>query len=401
MGILNPRAGSSGCPIPDHLEQSGGGPFVGKLIFYQFNMIVSGCCTAIVLILILGLMGRHAMRMSNPNEQLKIMRICNLIPSYQVLSFISICFPNSYIYLQGFTEVLQGVALYAFLMLLCDFMAPNDKSKVEFFSSLETKRQWQPKKKRDGLAFLSLTWYSVLQYPIITWVAAVSQVVTQSLHIYCLDSTAPHFAHVWLQVITSLSTSIAINAILQFYMNMKGYMTEHRPLLKLMAFKLIVGVVLLEKILFLILTGTKVLKPTASMTYIDVMMGLPTMVICVQMVPLSFLVLYAYRTKPYEISTSVRALRPQEYQAIESDGNEETLLSGSRKRYQGGPWGLYAWAVYLNPLELLRDVRSAYVMIHSARAVQKARVKEQAQEDEMAGYETRYDSGEAGMRTLA
>jgi hypothetical protein len=49
-------------------------------------------------------------------------------------------------------------------------------------------------------------------------------------------------------VITSLSTSVAVNAILQFYMNMKGYMTEHRPLFKLLAFKLIVGLVLLEKV---------------------------------------------------------------------------------------------------------------------------------------------------------
>lgn len=128
------------------------------------------------------------------------------------------------------------------------------------------------------------------------------------------------------------------------------------------------------------------------MTYIDVMMGLPTMVICVQMVPLSFLVLYAYRTKPYEISNSARTLRPQEYQVAESDGDEETLMSGFQRRYQGGHWGLHAWAVYLNPLELFRDVKSAYVMIHSARAVQKAHAKEQVQE--MARYETRYDSGE-------
>lgn len=34
-------------------------------------MIVSGACTAIVLVLTLGLMGRHAMRMSNPKEQIK------------------------------------------------------------------------------------------------------------------------------------------------------------------------------------------------------------------------------------------------------------------------------------------------------------------------------------------
>ncbi|KAF7627723.1 hypothetical protein COH20_008880 [Aspergillus flavus] len=397
MAFLSPReaaAGSFGCPIPDHLDQYDIGPFVGNLTFYQFNMIISGICTAIVLILIFGLMGRHAMHMSNPNEQLKVMRICNLIPSYQILSFISICFPNSYIYLQGFTEVLQGVALYAFLMLLCDFMAPNDKSKVEFFSSLEIKRQWQPKKKRNGLAFLSLTWYSVLQYPVVTWITAVSQVVTQSLHVYCLESTAPHFAHVWLQAITSISTSVAINAILQFYMNMKGYMTKHRPLLKLMAFKLVVGLVLLEKILFLILTSTNVLKThSTSMTYIDAIMGLPTMVICVQMVPLSFLVLYAYSAKPYEISNSQSTLRPQVYQTVESDDDGEILMSGFQKRYQGGRWGLRAWAVYLNPLELLRDVKAAYVMIHSARALQKAHAKERAQ-DEMVRYETRCETVE-------
>ncbi|GJP92940.1 transmembrane protein [Aspergillus niger] len=376
MAILSRSAGSFGCPIPDHLEQHDVGPIVGNLTFYQFNMIVSGVCTAIVLFLILGLMGRHAM---------------------------------------WFTEVLQGVALYAFLMLLCDYMAPDDTSKVKFFSSLETKRQWQPKKKRNGLAFLSvsllfteydviiiadrlsdskLTWYSVLQYPIITWITAVTQVVTQSLHVYCLESNAPHFAHVWIEVITSLSTSVALNAIIQFYMNMKGYMTEHKPLLKLMAFKLIVGLIFLEKILFLILTGTKVLRYPASMTYIDTLMGLPTMLICLQMVPLSFLVLHAYRTKPYEIPNSVRGLRPQAYQALESDGHEETLLRGMPKHYQGGPWGLRAWAIYLNPLVLFQDVHSAYLMIHNARALQKVQEREEQEQEEMTRYETRYDPGE-------
>jgi hypothetical protein len=49
-------------------------------------------------------------------------------------------------------------------------------------------------------------------------------------------------------VATSLSTGVAVNAIVQFYVNMKGYMAEHRPLLKLLAFKLIVGVIFLEKV---------------------------------------------------------------------------------------------------------------------------------------------------------
>lgn len=384
------------------------------------------------------------------------MRICNLIPSYQVLSYISICFPNSDIYLQGFTEVLQGVALYAFLMLLCDYMAPDDTSKVKFFSSLETKRQWQPKKKRNGLAFLSvsllftgydiitiadrlsdskLTWYSVLHYPVITWITAVTQVVTQSLHVYCLESNAPHFAHVW--VCTMLKSLIASpNGRLLTSLDRSDYLAvnlsspqRHHPILheherihdraqataQADGFQIDRWIDLsregmhlpipsqtpnkqkyltITQILFLILTGTKVLRYPASMTYIDTLMGLPTMLICLQMVPLSFLVLHAYRTKPYEIPNSVRGLRPQAYQALESDGNEETLLSGIPKHYQGGPWGLRAWTIYLNPLVLFQDVHSAYLMIHNARALQKVQEREEQEQEEMTRYETRYDPGE-------
>lgn len=125
------------------------------------------------------------------------------------------------------------------------------------------------------------------------------------------------------------------------------------------------------------------------MTYIDSLMGLPTMIICVQMVPFCCFLLYAYQTKPYEISNAPRTLRPQEYSSLESDGDEETLMSGFQKRYQGGYLGLHAWAVYLNPLELFNDVRSAYRMIHDARMAQKVHLKEQETTDAQM---QRYDS---------
>ena len=174
-------------------------------------------------------------------------------------------------------------------------------------------------------------------------------------------------------------------------------MKKHHPLTKLLAFKLIVGLVMLEKIIFLILQSTNVLHNNEALTYVDVIMGLPEMIICIQMVPLCFLVLYAYRTKPYEISNVSRTvtLRPQEYQVVDSDGDEETLTSGFQKRYQGGWMGLHAWATYLNPLGLFLDVISAHRMISNARALQRALMKKQAQrEEEMTRYERGYDTAE-------
>lgn len=161
-------------------------------------------------------------------------------------------------------------------------------------------------------------------------------------------------------------------------MNMKGYMKERHPLTKLPAFKMIVGMVILEKILFLVLESINVLHNNETLTYVDIMMGLPEMLICVQMVPLCFLVLYAYQTKPYEICNTSRrvTLRPREYQAIESDGDEEALVGEFQEHYQGGWMGLHAWAAYLNPLGLFLDVVSAHRFISKARALQKTKMQQ-------------------------
>lgn len=84
------------------------------------------------------------------------MRIVNLLPAYSVLSFVSICFPNAYAYLEPWCEVFQGIALYSFQMLLIDFLAPNDRQRTYFFSSLSIPRAFKKGQYRDGLSFLKV-----------------------------------------------------------------------------------------------------------------------------------------------------------------------------------------------------------------------------------------------------
>jgi hypothetical protein len=172
-------------------------------------------------------------------------------------------------------------------------------------------------------------------------------------------------------------------SILRFYTNLKSHMTEHKPLTKLLAFKMVVGLVFLEKvrqillntfrwirfdmlqIIFMILRSTDALKETSKLTYADVYIGLPTMLICIQMVPFAFFFLYAYSTKPYRVNGgSPRYGNAQEYLAVEETEARRTYKP---RQYQGGPLGIYAWLAFFNALEFFREITSTYSMFREGR----------------------------------
>ena len=114
-----------------------------------------------------------------------------------------------------------------------------------------------------------------------------------------------------------------------------------------------------DKIIFLILRAEQALEPSATMSYADVVIGLPTMITCVQMVPFSLLFLYAYKTEPYQLSRSISFNNPQQYHTEYDIENERFH---QEKRYQGGTLGLYAWLAFFNALELAREVKSTFYM---------------------------------------
>lgn len=154
----------------------------------------------------------------------RIMRIINMLPSYSGVSYAALAWPNVSVYLSGWVEVFQAVALYAFLMLLIDFLAPSDEERISFFASLRVKKTFKKGKYREGLSWLKvsgnsqqhskhprsqvltsmaqnqLSYYSVLQYPFVVFICAVAQCVLQALGGYCLDSDSPLFGHIWVSV---------------------------------------------------------------------------------------------------------------------------------------------------------------------------------------------------------
>ncbi|KAJ5928379.1 hypothetical protein N7466_007335 [Penicillium verhagenii] len=371
---------SDECLVPAHLTEVEQ-PFIGNMTFYHFNLIVSGVCTLITLVLILSLMVEHSTHCSVPSEQVKIMRIVHMLPAFSTTSFLSIAFPNSYVYLEGFTEFYQALALYAFHMLLIEFVAPSERKREEFFGNLKVKKIFRKNQYRDGVSWLKLSYYSTLQYPIVALFVAIAQCITAAFNRYCLGSNQPAFAHLWLELIQEVSVTIAINAVIRFYANTKNYMKEHKPLMKLLSFKMMVGLIFLEQVLFMVLESSKVFKQTPKLSYADVHTGIPTMVICVQMVPFAFFIRYAFNTKVYRVQHSPSDPE-QKYAQINEQGRPVP------RAYQGGPFGVYAWLAYFNPMEYIREVQSMYRTLHHVHVRHHKRIYK----EEVEGNATSEDS---------
>lgn len=128
------------------------------------------------------------------------------------------------------------------------------------------------------------------------------------------------------------------------------------------------------------LETSKVLLPTKSISYADIKIGLPNMIICIQMVPFALFIRYAFSVKPYKLNAKMTG------EDVEMSDDYVKLLNGplggnrmgrrfQQRSYQGGPGGLNAWIAYLNPFEMLQDG------IGMAKLLKEVRIRKQTIEN--------------------
>lgn len=265
------------CEMPRPLMNTETATLAGGLDFFTINQIVTGSCALFTFLSLLVLMARHATHLSRPNEQLTIMRICCYLPIFAVGCLLEVSFPNAYVYIDPWLDFAQAVALCNFFLMMCQFVSPSDERREMFFAALEVP---QDKKKDEGrrlvlqaaarhhgrailgggqaatresesevepepvngLVWYRRMWLSIFQYPVVQAAVAILTAVTESRGVYCLVSSSTGFAHLWLEIVHDISLTVAIVACLRLLSGLKGRLQHHRPLLKLAAFKLLVGI---------------------------------------------------------------------------------------------------------------------------------------------------------------
>lgn len=71
----------------------------------------------------------------------RIMRIIFMVPIFSLISFLSVAFYDSAIYIKPVEDVYEAIALASFFLLLCEYIQENESERQEFLASSGSMKQ--------------------------------------------------------------------------------------------------------------------------------------------------------------------------------------------------------------------------------------------------------------------
>ncbi|KAI4104063.1 MAG: hypothetical protein L6R37_003469 [Teloschistes peruensis] len=131
-----------------------------------------------------------------------------------------------------------------------------------------------------------------------------------------------------------------------FYIQLKEDLTEHRPLVKVAAIKLVIFLSFWQTIMISFLTSTGAIKASDKLQDPDVRIGIPALLLCVEMAIFSVFHLFAFPWQVYDIRRS----------AIVASESAPGFLPDPKTAYLGGPLGSRALLDAFNPWDLIKAI---------------------------------------------
>ena len=148
-------------------------------------------------------------------------------------------------------------------------------------------------------------------------------------------------------VIECTSVTIAMYCLIHFFIQVRSDINHHSPFLKILSIKLVVFLSFWQTSLISFLFSSGAIKATEKIQAPDLNVGLPNLLICIEMALFSVLHLWAFSWKPY-------AFDKWTFDEVND------VYGGRKPRYYGGFWGLKALLNAFNPLDIVKAVSRGF-----------------------------------------
>ncbi|CCW63213.1 unnamed protein product [Phytomonas sp. EM1] len=318
---------SSFCSLPDRRKMYyWAGTFiciVGFLLFilliheYIFGdtrfipSFVGGYCALFATFMSFFLILEHLTCFSDPECQPKVVRILFMVPLYALISWASLLAPGAAKYLNLIRDAYESYAIYAFFQLMIAQMGGIDTlyralmieerppiPQVFPFCNLEPIKVTPTFVQNCRLCLFQF----MIIKPLVTIIVAVLTAKNKMGNL--TDVTKGYF---WTSLVYNVSISIAFMALLYFYKGLKEFMEGKNILMKFLCIKSVVFLSFWQGMLFAILAATNLLPTFSYWTREETPIALQDLLICVEMMFVSFTHRYCFGSDEYMVNSPVNS----------------------------------------------------------------------------------------------
>ncbi|KAK3374473.1 organic solute transporter Ostalpha-domain-containing protein [Lasiosphaeria ovina] len=291
---------------------------VGDLNFHELALIIAAVTAGLAIIMSLYLIMMHAMHYTMPHEQKHIIRILFMIPVYATSSYLSLRYYWHAIYFQVLSDAYEAFAISSFFSLLCHYIKPDLHEQKDYFRDMQPIVPWvwplnwfakccggergPWRTPRSGLTWFNIIWIGIYHYCFIRVAMTISAVGSQYFHRYCESSNSPVFGKIWITTINALAVTIAMYCVIQFYVQLRNteQLKPNQPFLKVLSIKLVIFLSFWQSTAISLGTSTlNLVHPGDVLAYPDIKVGIPSLLLCVEMAAFAVLHLWAFPWRVY------------------------------------------------------------------------------------------------------
>ncbi|OMP09432.1 Organic solute transporter Ost-alpha [Corchorus olitorius] len=216
---------------------------MGDLVPIYLNIVAFICTIGAIALAILHIY-RHLLNYTEPIFQRYIVRIIFMVPVYALMSFLSLVLPQSSIYFNSIREVYEAWVIYNFLSL-CLAWVGGPGAVVLSLSGRVLKPSWClmtccfPPMPLDG-RFIRRCKQGCLQFVILKPILVAVTLILYAKGKYKDGNFSPKQAYLYLTIIYTISYTMALYALVLFYMACKDLLQPFNPVPKFIIIKSVV-----------------------------------------------------------------------------------------------------------------------------------------------------------------
>ncbi|KAJ8752239.1 hypothetical protein K2173_003875 [Erythroxylum novogranatense] len=262
-----------------------------------YFIIIAFICTAGAIALAIFHIYRHLLNYTEPTYQRFIVRIIFMVPVYALTSFMSLVLPKSSIYVNSIREVYEAWVIYNFLSL-CLAWVGGPGAVVLSLSGRVMKPSWClmtccfPPVPLDG-RFIRRCKQGCLQFVILKPILVAVTLILYAKGKYEDGNFSPGQSYLYLTIIYTLSYTMALYALVLFYVACKDLLQPFNPVPKFIIIKSVVFLTYWQGVLVFLAAKSGLIKDAEEAAQFQ------DFIICVEMLLAALGHFYAFPYKEY------------------------------------------------------------------------------------------------------